>query len=633
VKGGFRQSMSWLHTWCGLTCGWLLCAIFLTGTLSVFREPITRWMEAGPPEDTASAGAHAGQWLARATQELSSRAAAAPSWEIVLPVRPGWPAQLSWRTGDGPPQEIWLNARTGALQAPPQIRHTEGGRHFMSFHYTLHGGLPGYWLVGWISMCMLVALVCGVVVHKRIFKDFFTFRPGKGLRSWLDAHNATAVLTLPFLFMIGYTGLAFFYTSYMPWPLHAAYGGDAGAYRRYQAELAPVAPDPRIAGPGRGGYPDLGPLLLRARELTGQEAARITIDRPGDARSVVLVAGRKSLAAGAPQLLTGVSQVAFDAESGAVVRLLPAHHGRLEAKQVHETIEALHKADFGGWTIKWLYLFSGLMGTAMIATGTLLFSIKRRKKSEYEFGGATARVYRCIEALNVTALAGIVLASIAYFYGNRLIPVAWPERSAWEIRVFFGVWAATWVHAMWRPPRRAWIEQLAAAALLCLGLPILNWVTTGRHAWVYAASGDGQQAAVELTAFVFGMLLAYMACTLRRHWKDAPAAVVQPLRKPRDSSLPVASDRWEVASRVLAAAVGGYAVSALAMSALALTLPAVAGASSAVGVLASSLLSFAVYTAVAVGVFATRSAGRAWWLLAMACVASAAVLLWLGTWR
>ena len=41
MKAGFRQSMSWLHTWCGLTCGWLLCAIFLTGTLSVFREPIT----------------------------------------------------------------------------------------------------------------------------------------------------------------------------------------------------------------------------------------------------------------------------------------------------------------------------------------------------------------------------------------------------------------------------------------------------------------------------------------------------------------------------------------------------------------------------------------------------------------
>ena len=52
------------------------------------------------------------------------------------------------------------------------------------------------------------------------------------------------MLGLPFLFMIGYTGLAFFYSSYMPWPLHAAYGDDAGAYRRYQAELAPAPAAP-----------------------------------------------------------------------------------------------------------------------------------------------------------------------------------------------------------------------------------------------------------------------------------------------------------------------------------------------------------------------------------------------------
>ena len=47
-KEGLRQSMAWLHTWGGLACGWLLCAIFLSGSLSVFRQPITRWMEAQP---------------------------------------------------------------------------------------------------------------------------------------------------------------------------------------------------------------------------------------------------------------------------------------------------------------------------------------------------------------------------------------------------------------------------------------------------------------------------------------------------------------------------------------------------------------------------------------------------------
>jgi uncharacterized iron-regulated membrane protein len=619
--------MSWLHTWCGLTCGWLLCAIFLTGTLSVFREPITRWMEAGPPADPAAAAVDARQWLPRATQELSSRAAAASAWDISLPVRPGWPAQLSWRTDDGARQEIWLDSRTGAVQPPPQIRETEGGRHFMSFHYTLHGGLPGYWLVGWISMCMLVALVSGVVVHQRIFKDFFTFRPGKGLRSWLDAHNATAVLTLPFLFMIGYTGLAFFYTSYMPWPLHAAYGGDAGAYRRYQAELAPALPVPRIAGPGLDGVPDLYPLLSRARELTGQEAARLTIERPGDARGIVLVSGRKPLAGAAPRLLTDASRVVFDGASGAVLQVVPAHHEGFEAKQVHETIETLHKADFGGWTIKWLYFFSGLMGTAMIAIGTLLYSIKRRKKSEHEFGRGTARVYRCVEALNVAALAGVAVASIAYFYGNRLIPAAWPERSAWEIRIFFAVWAATLVHALLRAPRSAWTEQLAAAAVLCLGLPILNWVTTGRHAWTYAARGEWPQAAVEITAFGLGLLLACMAHALGRRWKAVPAVAAPPSRKAPPASHDDAAYRWGIASRVMAAAAGGYLLSALAMSVLALAWPARAGASPAAGVLGGTLLSFVVYTAIGVGVFGARSAQRAWALIAVASLASGALVL------
>jgi len=627
VKGGFRQSMSWLHTWCGLTCGWLLCAVFLTGTLSVFREPITRWMEAGPPPDPAAEAADARHWLARATQELSSRAAGASAWDISLPAQPGWPVQLSWRTGDGARHEVWLDSRTGAVQPAPQIRETEGGRHFMSFHYTLHGGLPGYWLVGWISMCMLVALVSGVVVHKRIFKDFFTFRSGKGLRSWLDAHNATAVLTLPFLFMIGYTGLAFFYTSYMPWPLHAAYGGDADAYRRYQAELAPALPAPRITGSGPGGVPDLYPLLSRANALAGQTAARITVERPGSADSVVLVFGRKPLAGLAPRLLTDASRVAFDAASGAVLQIVPAHHDKFEARQVHETIEALHKADFGGWTVKWLYFFSGLMGTAMIAIGTLLFSIKRRKKSEHEFGAATARIYRCVEALNVAALAGIALASIAYFYGNRLIPAAWPERSAWEIRFFFAVWAATLVHALWRAPRLAWIEQLAAAAVLCLGLPILNWATTGRHLWAYAASGEKVPAAVELTALASGLLLAYMVRALRRHWHGTPAGAVQPSRKAQAASDGAAARRWGIVSRVMAAAAGGYLLSALAMSALALAWPAAAGASPAAGVLAGTLLSFVAYTAIGVGVFGSRSAGRAWALIAVACLMSGVVVL------
>jgi len=47
MKGSLTQSMSWLHTWCGLLLGWMLFAIFLTGTLAVFDKEINWWMQPG----------------------------------------------------------------------------------------------------------------------------------------------------------------------------------------------------------------------------------------------------------------------------------------------------------------------------------------------------------------------------------------------------------------------------------------------------------------------------------------------------------------------------------------------------------------------------------------------------------
>ena len=85
-------------------------------------------------------------------------------------------------------------------------------------------------------MFMLLALISGIVIHKRIFKDFFSFRRNKGSRSWLDAHNVSSVLALPYHLMITYTGLITLMMMYMPWGVLTAYDGDTRAFR---AELNP----------------------------------------------------------------------------------------------------------------------------------------------------------------------------------------------------------------------------------------------------------------------------------------------------------------------------------------------------------------------------------------------------------
>ncbi|WEK07453.1 MAG: PepSY-associated TM helix domain-containing protein [Candidatus Pseudomonas colombiensis] len=310
MKDSFRQSMAWLHTWCGLACGWLLCAIFLTGSLSVFRDPITRWMEAQPLAtvaqgerlDTARAVDHAARYL-------GEHAAGARFWRVQLPQHPGEAMTLTSRLGAGT-RHVALSADNGAPLTQGLARKTEGGRHFMSFHYMLHLPVLGFWLVGGLTLGLLVALISGVVVHRRIFLDFFTFRPGRGPRSWLDAHNATAVMTLPFLLMIAYTGLSIFYTSYMPGPLRAVYGAEPDAYSRFQSDLSNSAQLPLSPlGPeGQTVTSQWSELMQRAQVLLGQPARLLLIDRPGAPGMSVRVLGQADTARPSQALFTPQGQ-------------------------------------------------------------------------------------------------------------------------------------------------------------------------------------------------------------------------------------------------------------------------------------------------------------------------------------
>lgn len=518
MRDNLRQAMGWLHTWCGLVTGWLLCAIFMTGTLSVFREPITHWMKAEPVLPSASQPAQPvgpAIMAQRAVDYLAQHAQGARLWHIELPTRPGAALRLAWNGDEGGEQRAFDPA-SGALLPGPWGRETDGGRHFMVFHYSLQAGMTGFWIVGVVSMAMLVALVSGVIVHKRIFSDFFTFRPNKGQRSWLDAHNATGVLALPFLFMITLTGLCIFYASYMPLPLRLAYGAGDGAYERMQQVLmhAPAQPQ-REHGGQPATLPAMAPLLRQAQALTGSEVSMLLVEHPGDSSMVLRLYGRETDDGASGSIRNERAMVLFDGVTGALLQLrLPDPQMRQSAGHAtHSVVEHLHFARFGGWTLRWLYFLSGLAGTVLMASGTILYLVKRRQKSAREFGSATARVYRCIEVLNTVAISGAALACIAYFYGNRLLPVSIDARGTWEVRIFLLAWLAAAIHAALRPRAAGWREQWSLCALLCCALPLLNVATTGRHLGSYALQGDWQGAGVELVSLCLGAL---MCCVARK---------------------------------------------------------------------------------------------------------------------
>ncbi|CZZ88984.1 membrane protein [Bordetella ansorpii] len=622
MKPGLRQRMSWLHTWCGLVCAWLLCLIFLAGTISVFRAPITRWMTAEPALPPVSAVLGQEAVIAAAARFLQQQDGNARFWRIELPGESGQAMKLVWRSADGSTHEAAMDPRNGAVLPHPWGRKTEGGRHFMTLHYTLYAGNFGFWLVGWLTVGMLVALLSGIVVHKRIFKDFFTFRPGRGQRAWLDGHNASAVLTLPFQLMIAYTGLAIFYTSYMPGPLRAMYGENG--HQQWQAELARQAAEPGTATvlPARpaldGRQParwQAGILMNAAQQALDSEARMVMVERPGQATERISVYMRPDAEASVRQLLSSAGRATFQGATGEFIALQrPDAHASPDV--VHEVMDRLHLAAYGGWTIRWLYFVCGLAGTLMMATGAVLFTLKRRNKSDSEFGAYTPMFYRLAESLNVAAIAGACLACIAYFHANRLIPAALSGREEWEIKAFFAVWAVSLLHALVRPVQRAWVEQFACTAVLCLGLPVVNVLTTGQHGLNYALAGNWQAACVESVVLVMGGVFAVLT------WRLRDGAWAQP--KPGRISATARGYRWQVLGRGACAIVGGYVFAMLAAMALAQGMAALGLASRSIVVVYVTLLSFLVYALAAMWVFAARWA----WAGLLAAVVVSGVFSW-----
>src|SRR5690606_17603614 len=105
----------------------------------------------------------------------------------------------------------------------------------------------GYWIAGAAAVAALVALVTGVVVHRKLFADFFTLRLRRSAqRGWLDLHNVGAVVGLPFCLMICYTGLVTLMHQYMPWGMKAAYGSEEREYYREVFDW-PASPGERAA--------------------------------------------------------------------------------------------------------------------------------------------------------------------------------------------------------------------------------------------------------------------------------------------------------------------------------------------------------------------------------------------------
>ncbi|MET3497890.1 PepSY-associated TM helix domain-containing protein [Variovorax boronicumulans] len=543
----FRLSMAWLHTWFGLTLGFVLMVVFFFGSLSVFDREIDRWAIPETRFDPQPMPSFDRMLLpifqdikptAQSIDEARSRVNG-PMAESFSPTR--WAAYTTHRdpvlslfanftlpNAKDPEDTVFggrtIDPRVGT--ALPEDRLKVGSEFFYPLHYSLHLDWLnlGTWIVGFAALVMLVALVSGVVMHRKIFRELFTFRPAKHTqRSALDLHNLTGVVALPFHFIFALSGLVIFAGIYFPVthtqlePLHEL-------HEKLDAKKTGL-PHDRAGVPGTLASVDAMVAEAKrrwaARDMAG-EVGLLVVRHVNDANAYVSV-----YRAGSDRVTLTGEGIHFKGSTGEVIREDPPP---TVVAGIADFLTGLHLQHFEHWLLRWLYVLGGLSGCVCIATGFIFF-VEKRKRQHARQGVSGAR---WVDACAVATVTGLLVATFAMLIANRLLPDGLPLRGKWEMGIFAGAWLLAFAHGIWRTAPTAegrlspaWAEQCWAAAVLAVAAVLLNWITTGDHLLRTIGTGYWPVAGVDLSLLASAALAVVAARMLKRRAEATTAASAQ----------------------------------------------------------------------------------------------------------
>lgn len=558
----FRLSMTWVHTWFGLALGYVLMVCFFFGALSVFDREIDRWVIPETRYEPQPMPSFDNMMLPifRGIRPMEDSYAAAQR-EVEGPLPPPESMQVSgfsaFTTHRDPVLRMYasfdvpnkpkdasvdhvhaygsatIDPRTGSLISDNKFRL--GTDFFYPLHYSLHLHWKdlGYWIVGLAALMMLAALVTGVVMHRKIFREFFTFRPKKQIqRSTLDLHNLTGVAALPFHFFFAFTGLIIFANIYLP-VTPTMFREQAEAYERVEEASTGLPHDPAgVAAP-------LASVDAMVREAQRRWAERgmpgevgfLEVVHFGDANGYVSV-----YRAGTDRVTSTGEGIHFRASNGEVL-----HEDKPQSAVggITEWLTGLHLQHFRHWLLRWLYVIGGLAGCVCIATGVIFFVEKRKPQHAKNGGGGI----RWVDAMGTTTVTGMLIATATILIANRILPESLPQRGDWEQRIFWFAWLATFFHAAWRSApvlqgklSPAWREQCWALVALCTAAPLLNWITTSDHLIKTVSERYWPVAALDISLLATAAIAAYVARLLRRRELRAvtlPEAPREPMEAAR----------------------------------------------------------------------------------------------------
>lgn len=659
MKQTFRQSMAWLHTWTGLVVGWILFFVFLTGTAGYATNELNRWMQPEKPLNIDNLPTISQQFnSAFDWYTLHPEAQAAERWSFHFATNQRGVDEfhLRWQAA---PTEIGQSGHTVNLQFDPYtkkplldqhiVRSTGGGDTLYRMHYDLRY-IPyqqANLLIGICTMFMLVAIITGIITHKKIFKDFFTFRPAKGQRSWLDAHLLFGVLALPFHIMITYSGFMFFLITFIPYSVPLLYGNNN--VQVYQNELFENGSS-NLNAPDHYDTESIKHKAEHIKSLVAETEARwgaynlyrVHINHSKNNHPATLEMIR--VAANRQGIMQHDSYIKYDLSNFQQLDSSASNNNSIP-RNFNKVMIDLHEGHYANPLQRWVYFFMGLIGSGMIATGLILWSVKRRPKANKL--DMPFFPYLLIEKLNIGFVAGLPFAIAIYFWANRLIPVEIDGRAVWEVHCMFIAWLMVFIYVIFRPIMFAWREILALASLSFLLIPILNILTTEQHILKSIAYQNWVLVNVEVGFIIVGMILALATWKVHKRIKQ-PISVntrtnsiarlniqanvpkltsFKKLKLKRNLNIwhENTKYRWMVFSRCFLAVIVGFLIANLSVPIIAL----IFYEQKALATYSGLMMSFAIWTLIILYIFSATTAKRAWLVVSSSFVIMAGCYLFL----
>lgn len=369
-----------VHSWLAMPIWVLMFFVCATGTIAVISQEIV-WLI----HPAVRAEAPGPDSVRLSYQALVDAIGAQDPRAVVQGL--SWPeeshfaltASVSYPGGTS--TQLYVNPYSGAIQGPAldfDLRKFMRALHGWLLVPFGHGFSWGWYLVSALAIPMLASLVTGLVVYKRFWRAYFQkprLRTGQGSRIfWGDFHRLSGLWSIWFVLLISISALWFLIQAVLA-DTHTTVSteGVPTIIARANVPVAEGEGAPRIS---------LNQIVARAQQaLPGLDAQHVFLG--GNAFDPVTILGR-----GAYPLMFESAQV--NPYDGNVLRTRTLGD-RSALEFFTESMRPLHTGDFGGFWLKMVWFFFGLLLTMMALSGMLIWSRRTAQETAKALKQALAK--------------------------------------------------------------------------------------------------------------------------------------------------------------------------------------------------------------------------------------------------